>query len=294
MDLKSVLVRLLEDFDVSNVKDDWSWMFDDLFMNKSIPSFRRKLRHTGLMFKNSDEVRKIYTAFAPNTYLLQEIKRRGITDTLLIVKHPFDWDGSKKGQGFIHISEKDYKIMEEMRISVYSLHTPMDRNRNNKIVSTAYGFARTIGLKVKEEFAPEGPRNPKLILGLIGELKDKDFDSLCKRLSKLLDYKVKTMKSNDEVGKVAVVTGGGFVPEIIQEARDKGCTTYITGIITPNASEYSKQNYPKTLEEVKKIEGINIIGCSHYLTEKWAMLFSIPYFEQFCPTEFIEDKAALK
>lgn len=80
---------------------------------------------------------------------------------------------------------------------------------------------------------------------------------------------------------------------LIGNVKDKGCKTYITGIITPNSSEYSKTNFPSTLEAVEKI-GINVIGASHYLTEKWAMEFSVPYFKQFCKTEFIEDESALK
>ena len=97
----------------------------------------------------------------------------------------------------------------------------------------------------------------------------------------------------DLTGKVAIVTGGGFVPHIVREAKEKGVKTYITGIITPTKSDYDKKYYPKAHKEIEKI-GVNLIGCSHYLTEKWAMIYSLPYFEQFCDSEFIEDKEALK
>ncbi len=293
MELKILGAKLDKEFDIAHVKDEWQWLFDDLFIEKSLKSFRKPMHHTGLAIKNSEEVNIIYTAFAPSTYVLEQIRKREVKGSLLVVKHPFDWDGREVGQGFIPISPRDYDLMEEMGVSLYSLHTPMDKDRNDKVVSTAYGFARVIKLKVKEEFAPEGERNPKLLLGLIGRLKDNSFDNLVKRLNSVLHYKVKTMKKDDEVGRVAVVTGGGFVLELIQGAKDKGCKTYITGIITPNSSEYSKTNFPHTLEGVEKI-GINVIGASHYLTEKWAMEFSVPYFRQFCKTEFIEDESALK
>ena len=169
----------------------------------------------------------------------------------------------------------------------------MDKNRNDSIVSTAYAFAKVIGLQVEQEFASEGDNNPTILLGVIGSVKEKKFDTLVKRLSSDLKYTVRTMKVNNSIGRVGLATGGGFVPIIIQEAKEKGCTTYITGSITPNSSEYSKQTYPAKIEEVKKI-GINIIGCSHYLTEKWAMEFSVPFFQKFCDSEFIEDKIALK
>lgn len=293
MELKTLVAKLNQEFDIVHIKDEWQWLFDDLFIEKSFKSFRKPMHHTGLVIKNSDEVNRIYTAFAPSTYVLEQIKKRGVKGSLLVVKHPFDWDGRKIGQGFIPISQRDYDLMEEMGVSLYSLHTPIDKNRNDKVVSTAYGFAKIIGLKVEEEFAPEGERNPKLLLGLIGKVKDKSFDELVRRLNSTLHYKVKTKKTSDDVGRVAVVTGGGFVQELMQEAKDKGCKTYITGIITPNSSEYSKTNFPPTLVAVEKV-GINVIGASHYLTEKWAMEFSVPYFNQFCRTEFIEDDFALK
>ena len=291
MKLKILIAQLNKYFSVNNVKDNWNWMFDELFIKKSLKSFRRPLYNTGLVIQNSDEVKKIYTAFAPSTYILKQIKKREIKDCLLVVKHPFDWNGQESG--FMYLSEQDYALMEEMKISLYSLHMPLDKNRNDNVVSTAYGFAKVVGLNVEEEFAPEGELNPELMLGLIGTVKEKNFDMLVNRLSKQLRYKVKTMKVSNTVGRVAIVTGGGFVPRIVSEAKEKGVTTYITGIITPTKSWYDKKNYPKSQREIEK-ERLNIVGCSHYLTEKWAMSFSIPYFKQFGDVEFIEDKEALK
>lgn len=154
MELKTLVAKLNSEFDIAHVKDEWQWLFDDLFIKKSLKLFRRPMHHTGLVFKNSDKVNVIYTAFAPSTYVLEQIKKWGVKESLLVVKHPFDWDGRKFGQGFIKISKRDYSLMEEIGISLYSLHTPMDKNRNDKIISTAYGFANVIGLKIEGEFAP--------------------------------------------------------------------------------------------------------------------------------------------
>jgi putative NIF3 family GTP cyclohydrolase 1 type 2 len=293
MNLKALVLKLDKDFDVAHVKDEWQWLFDDLFIKKSQKKFRKPMHHTGLVFKNSEEINKIYTAFSPSTFVLEEIKRRTIKDCLLVVKHPFDWDGREQGEGFIPLSQKDYDLMEEMRVSLYSLHTPMDKNRNDKVVSTAYALAKVIKMNVEDEFAVEGERNPTLLIGLIGEVKEKSFNLLVDRLNSILHYNVKTMRVNEIVGKVAIVTGGGFIPTLMREAKERGCNTYITGIITSNSSEYSQKNYPLELKEVQKV-GINVIGASHYLTEKWAMEFSLSYFEQFCPADFIEDLSALK
>ena len=292
MDVAKIVGILDSEFDVKGVKDDWSWLFDRLFVKKSLASFREPMHNTGLMILNSQEVNKIYTAFAPSRYVLEEIRMRGIVNTLLIVKHPFDWDGRRNGKGFIPFTERDYQLMEGMGISIYSLHTPMDKNRNDSVVSTAYAFAKVIKMKVLEEFAQDGVNNPNLLFGLIGKVQENKLDAFVKRLNSTLNYKVKVTKRDDKVGAVGIVTGGGFVPEIIREAKENGVNTYITGVTTPNASEYSKKNYAKNLSEIKKLE-LNIIGCSHYLTEKWAMELSISYFGKICKAEFIEDKEAL-
>jgi putative NIF3 family GTP cyclohydrolase 1 type 2 len=292
MNLFDVTKTLDEEFDIEQISDDWSWMFDELFVKKSLASFRAPLRNTGLMIANSQEVNKIYTAFAPSRYVLEAIHMKGITNSLLVVKHPFDWNGARYGQGFIHFSERDYQLMEGMGISIYSLHTPMDKNRNDAVVSTAYAFAKLIKFRTEREFASEGESNPNLLLGLIGRVNETKLSAFVKKLNSALNYKVKVKQATEEVGKVAIVTGGGFVPRWIQEAKELGATTYVTGVITPNASDYSKQNYGKALSEVNKI-GLNVIGCSHYLTEKWAMQYSITYFSKICKAEFIEDKEAL-
>src|SRR3989344_523081 len=266
MELKKVVDILDDEFKIEEVIDDWSFMFDRQFIKKSLASFRKPKHNTGLMIANSQEINKIYTAFAPSRYVLEKIHMAGIVNTLLVVKHPFDWNGKRNGPGFIHFEERDYQLMEGMGLSIYSLHTPMDRNRNDKIVSTAYAFAKILKLKVEHEFASEGENNPQLLLGLIGSVQESKIKPLVKRLNSILDYNVKIRKVTDEVGKVAIVTGGGFIPEIIQEAKNRGVTTFITGVITPNSSDYDKKTYAKKFSAIKKID-INIIGCSHYLTE---------------------------
>lgn len=288
------LLRIFDkEFDVKRVIDNWEFCYDEEFLKYAQKEFVNGSQ-TGLVIRNSDDVSVIYTAFSPSRYVLEQIRKRGVKGSLLVVKHPFDWDGSSKGLGFINFSEFDFELMKEMGINLYSLHTPMDKNRNDDVVSTAYGFARVIGLKVEREFASQNERNPSLLLGLIGSVDESSFEKLSKRLSNQLDFDVKTLKfAGDSVNKVAVVTGGGFVPRIVQEAKDLGVDTFITGVVTPNGSEFSRVNYPPAFAQIKAI-GINVIGCSHYLTEKWAMEFSVSYFSKYCKAEFVEDKLAYK
>lgn len=291
MKIQEIIDILDKEFDVKNVKDYWNFMFDDLFNSKVEESFVTGSQ-TGLVIKSGEEINKIYTAFAPSNGVLKEIQKKGIVGSLLIVKHPMDWNGSFKGTAFIHLTSEDFKIMEDMQISLYSLHTPMDKNRNDLVVSTAYGFAKIIGLEVEQEFAQESDNNPQIELGLIGNVKEKTIQDLKDSISKKINYNVKCFEFGDdlssEIKKVAVVTGGGFVPKIIQEAKNLGVNVYVTGVITPNSSEYSKENYPNEFKQVENV-GVTILGCSHYLTEKHAMEMSIPYFSTICKSEFVED-----
>ena len=194
MKLSKIVEVLDNEFEVSKVKDDWSWLFDDLFIRKSLPSFRTQLRNTGFMVANSQEVNKIYTAFSPSRYVLEEIHMKGVVNSLLIVKHPFDWDGRRNGKGFIHFTERDYQLMEGMGISIYSLNIPMSKNRNDEVVSTAYAFAKILKLKVEEEFGSEEKNNPDILFGLIGKINENKINALVKRLNSKLDYKIKVRK----------------------------------------------------------------------------------------------------
>jgi|SRR3989338_5521721 len=112
MQLSKIVSKLDEEFDVEEVNDDWHWLFDDLFLKKSIVSFRKQGKNTGLMFANSDEVNKIYTAFSPSRFVLEEISMKGIVNTLLIVKHPFDWDGRRNGPGFLFLPQENLQLFK--------------------------------------------------------------------------------------------------------------------------------------------------------------------------------------
>ena len=88
--------------------------------------------------------------------------------------------------------------------------------------------------------------------------------------------------------KVALIAGGGNEIEIIQEIIDLGINTYVTGITALN--EYSKE-----VHEFEKENGINIIGGTHYSTEKFACIALCKYFKKLgLNCEFLEDFPVLE
>ena len=71
-------------------------------------------------------------------------------------------------------------------------------------------------------FGIEGEHNPDLLTGVIGKLPENRLSILVKRLNTILEYKVKIRKHDEKVGNVAIVTGQGFVPRLIQAAKERG------------------------------------------------------------------------
>ena len=86
---------------------------------------------------------------------------------------------------------------------------------------------------------------------------------------------------------VAVVAGGGL-DETIEEIAQNKVTVLITGITAKN--EHSKKSH-----DFAKNHRINILGGTHYSTEKFACISMVDYFKIVgLSSEFIEDKPVLE
>jgi len=91
-------------------------------------------------------------------------------------------------------------------------------------------------------------------------------------------------------GPVAVVAGGGDQPEILDEARKLGCTTYITGTVVHRWKRESIQSMNREFHQLARQWKINLIGASHYHTEKCAVEDIALFLEQQgLYSEFLED-----
>ena len=289
MNLDKLVSRIRKDFEVSRFPEDWSFVTegDKKLEKNATKEFLKENR--GLIIKSSDEVKKIYLACFPSTYVLKQIAKE--KDVLLITHHPFDWDGT--GMGFKRYSNEDYRLMQKNSISLLFMHVPWDHVRNEKNrVSTAYGTAKKLKMKVEGEFQ----EYHKATVSVYGKLPVKSFDGLVKYVKRNLGKKTLNIfkYGSDEVGLVAVVPGGGNEAEMLEEAHELGVSTYITGCTDRCKNAYSKNKAKKFLAKAKELK-MNVIGASHYLTEKWAMQQSVPYFKRFgLPVKFVEDKAQLK
>jgi putative NIF3 family GTP cyclohydrolase 1 type 2 len=214
--------------------------------------------------------------------VIKKILAKKETDILLFVHHPMVWDITKK-QIFASISEKDLKIFKERRISVYCLHVPLD---NFGRYSTTNTLAKELGVKVETQFAPYfGAR-----CGVIGTVDTEKVSEIKTRFEKAVGHKVKLYKYGAEKIKdkrIALVAGGGDNLDIL-ETIPKGINIYVTGIT-------AKRDYSKKSHEYLKEKKINLLGGTHYSTEKFACISMVEYFKkQGLPSEFIDGKPVME
>lgn len=83
------------------------------------------------------------------------------------------------------------------------------------------------------------------------------------------------------------ISVGGNGPEIIEEIISLGINAYVTGVTNMNPDYQPSIDFHKLANENK----INVIGTTHYSSEKFACMAMGEYFQKFGLTcEFIVDK----
>lgn len=163
MDIKKLSNLLDKKFEVRSVKEDWSWMITENIKPYLKPSFLKN--PVGLMLENSNQVERVFTACFPSNFVIDSIIQKNGQNSLLVVKHPFNWDGL--GEGFIQFSNETLAKLKENTISIYSLHTPFDKIRDETdLKSTSVALAKKFGFDVRTSFL-EDPINHGLKVGVV-------------------------------------------------------------------------------------------------------------------------------
>ncbi len=129
--------------------------------------------------------------------------------------------------------------------------------------------------------------------GVVAKTDIKTVKNLKKRIEKVVNHNVRLYSyGTNEIKnkKFAIIAGGGNSPEEISNIAELGINTFITGV-----TKLDKNYLPsvKAHSLLKKFR-INLIGATHYSTEKFACIAICKYFERLgLPSEFIEDKPLL-
>jgi putative NIF3 family GTP cyclohydrolase 1 type 2 len=278
MKAKKLYARLDEDFSIESLKDDWSFMrFNDYIS----PSFKK--RYMGIVLDNTVEVKKVYTATMPDTDILEKLIQTGKTDILLFSHHAMGYDPTLQGFPFYDIPEDYLSRLKQQRISFYVLHAPLDKNGE---YSTSVSLAKNLGLEIIDEFCEyEGIK-----CGVVCKTDIKNATKLAEYIWSIVGHEVKLIRNGDDVihdGRVAIAAGGGSVGFAAKELSELGINMYVTGCTRSVPTVEPIMEFHRIIKERK----INVIGATHYSTEKYACIAMVGYFEKLgIQAEFLEGR----
>ncbi len=274
MKAKKVYEKLNHDFITENLTDDWAQYMGEIdeFLCDNF-----KERSMGLVCDNTKEINFVYCAVFPTPEVMQYILDSGMNDVLLFTHHPSNWDVTKSPP-FYQMERDLLQQFRDKNIALYNLHVPLDAFGP---YSTSTTFANALGLDIDKPFAPYRGG----LAGVIGRTQIKTVQELEKKFADAVGHKVRLYNYGaDEIvgGKVAVLAGGGNEYEIIQEVKEKGVNTVVVGISVKN-------DFSQKVHKFEEENGINLLGGTHYSTEKFACQAMCGYFEKMgLKSEFIE------
>ena len=145
------------------------------------------------------------------------------------------------------LHEPKLSHLRELGVSLYCAHASLDGANS---IGTGFALARLVGLDVDGRFAEyEGAP-----AGVYGPWRG-DLDGLIGALVATIGGQPEVVRSSDDCRKVGIVTGAGGLSSWLDEARELGCDTYLTG----EGSMYTRL--------FAKEAGMNLILAGHYRTE---------------------------
>jgi putative NIF3 family GTP cyclohydrolase 1 type 2 len=279
MNAIKIYQKLEKDFITSKLSDEWKNM-------EEIASFisnNFKERQMGLVCDFANKITKVYTAVFPSDKVMQEIINNGVENAMLFVHHPMIWDITDK-KVFLNMNKKLLQKFKDKKVSIYNLHVPLD---NFGKYSTASTLAEAVNINIKKPFYEYHGG----LAGIFGTTKLKTINELSEKLKNAVKHKVGLYKyGNHEIkdSQVAIVTGGGNDITVLKEIQKNNINTFITGVTVKN-------EISKTVHNFAKKHKINILGGTHYSTEKFACVKMVKFFEKIgIKSEFIEDMPMLE
>lgn len=281
MEATKLYARLEKDFIKPGLSDEWA---EDMGEVNDFLSENFKKRSMGLVCDNSKQINRVYTAVFPTDEVMKHILAEKAEDAMLFVHHPCIWDITKAPQVFQQMNRDLLKKFQARRISVYNLHVPLD---NYGKYSTSSTLANALEIKSLKPFAPYFGS----LCGVFGKTKLKTTVDLSRKFKEVVGHRVSLYPYGDKTiknGVVALIAGGGNDIEMLQEIAKEGVNTFVTGITALNS-------HSQKAHEFAKQHRINILGGTHYSTEKFACQAMCDYFGNLgLECQFVEGKAGLE
>ncbi len=284
MNSKIIYDRLYIDFQLDSMKDDWSFM--NFESNMIHHEFRTS--YMGRVLDNTEEIKKVYTMTFPDQELIHQVFEKNESNILLFSHHAMGYHPLKNGFPFYDIATNDMIEMKKRNISLYVLHTPLDHYGQ---YSTSVSLSKALNMEIIEPFCQ---CDAIIQAGVIGKTLIKNIEEIQELLSKVVGHETKAYWYGDKVlkgEKVAIAAGGGTYPFVASEIADLGINCYITGFTKPLLYVQSTLDFHRIAKE----NGINVIGATHYSTEKFACMAMVKYFEKLgVKAEFMEGRYYLE
>ncbi|HLY28370.1 MAG TPA: Nif3-like dinuclear metal center hexameric protein [Aggregatilineales bacterium] len=269
-------------FDESSGRRFFPAGYESMFEHFAAPGFLTG-SWNGLMLDNAKDLDRVYLIVFPAQSVLDEIiareVERGAPGAMIFCHHVCDYRES--GPGFVPMPEVQLEELKEHHISYYVCHAPLDVNKE---ISTASALADMLKLGDQERFVSYMGG----FAGLHGKINAMGFNDFARRVAEatalpLLRYDA-IRHNGRPVQHVAVVTGGRAEPEVIREAANLGCDTFVAGewwLFGPGEWRVSHREEARIL---LTDSSINLIGTSHYASEAVVMRAVMPdWFYGFTP-----------
>lgn len=153
--------------------------------------------------------------------------------------------------------------------------------------STSVTLAKALGIKPDKSFAPYFGS----LCGVFGKTDVATIQDLRKRFQEAVGHEISLYNYGDNEIKdrtVAVIAGGGNDADMLEEIAKAGVNAFVTGITVKN--EHSRKAH-----DFAEKHRINVLGGTHYSTEKFACIAIVDYFKSIgLPSEFIQDKPVME
>jgi len=280
MQAKDLYNKLDNDFIKPGLSDEWFKYMPELdcFLCENF-----KNRNMGLVCDFTETVSKVFTAVFPSEAVLKKITEKN-ENAMLFVHHASIWDLNKSPVGFYNMDTSLLEMLKEKRISIYCLHSPLD---NFGEFSTSKTLADALNIEIIKPFIQyEGG-----ICGIIGRTEQKSVIELQQKYSQIVGHETKLYQYGDSVihdGIVGICAGGGNQTFVVEELIENNIKTLITGITVKN-------DVSTDVHVLEQKHRINVIGGTHYSTEKFACIAMCNYFSRIgLSAEFIDDKPCLE
>ncbi len=216
-----------------------------------------------LMFNFAKVVSKVYCVVFTTRKVLDRLLDIVKEPSLLFTHHPHDYHEDTRGVGPF---PEDYLAeLKQREIAVYTIHTPLDVGLN---ISVSKSLAKRLSLSNPQPFSEACGGH----LGIMGSLCKRNLGEIAQRVCSSLNIStVDVFDYGASEGPVAVVAGGGDQPRILEEAKELGCRTYITGTVVHRWKRQSMQDMNREFHRLARQWKINLIGASHHCTERCAV-----------------------